>query len=359
MRTNADGRALFWVVTDDPEPDIEKRVILVNCPYGQVGDRLWCKHKHYLLDEHLIPTTDILYRLTDDRIGAILISSEVQNGRYKTDEWSPSQAYSNLSQRGLHGGLGWSNLLTNEIQRIWAEGIRGLVSATRTQQRQRLPSNIYEPQQSQGDQECSPSSMYGFSWDAPFAVISGQTLRRRSEKQPAIESTVGNASGELARQRNSRQRYQGRGSPNGQTNEFRNEGIEVGDRETPSQSTSGCQNTWDVSGWHLCCCSSQALVAKPSIFMPRWASRILLEITKARVERLQEISEADAIAEGVERDNYNESQGWRNYFSVGCLSVSAVESFYSLWNRINWKRGLNAGVNPWVWVLGLRRVSEE
>jgi len=40
MRTNADGRALFWVVTDDPEPDIEKRVILVNCPYGQYLSQL-------------------------------------------------------------------------------------------------------------------------------------------------------------------------------------------------------------------------------------------------------------------------------------------------------------------------------
>jgi len=43
MRTNNDGSFLFWVVANDPEPDIEKRIKLVKCPYGGVGDRLWVK----------------------------------------------------------------------------------------------------------------------------------------------------------------------------------------------------------------------------------------------------------------------------------------------------------------------------
>ena len=132
------------------------------CPYGQVGDRLYCRENYYILDEYLLGESDILYRLTDDRIFAIL-TTEVQDGRYKTDEWSPSQSYPNLPQRGLHGGVGWSSLLTNKIQRLWAEGIRGLVSAQRTCDRQGIHGDNDEPREQQGFQDCSPINMYGFS----------------------------------------------------------------------------------------------------------------------------------------------------------------------------------------------------
>lgn len=94
---------------------------------------------------------------------------------------------------------------------------------------------------------------------------------------------------------------------------------------------------------------------KPSIFMPRWASRIKLEITNIRVERLNDISEDDARCEGVESikggfyKNYFDSKQW------GGLQVSARASFASLWNAINglgsWKE------NPWVWVVEFKRVN--
>ena len=76
---------------------------------------------------------------------------------------------------------------------------------------------------------------------------------------------------------------------------------------------------------------------RPSIHMPRWASRITLEVTEVRVERLQEISEEGAIAEGAELGSA------RGHFSI-------------LWDSINAKRG-NWEVNPWVWVVGFRRVD--
>jgi hypothetical protein len=77
---------------------------------------------------------------------------------------------------------------------------------------------------------------------------------------------------------------------------------------------------------------------RPSIHMPRWASRILLEITNVRVERVQEISVADAKAEGV-------------------CGLSARAEFLMLWDSINAKRGFGWDANPWVWVIEFRRTE--
>ena len=71
---------------------------------------------------------------------------------------------------------------------------------------------------------------------------------------------------------------------------------------------------------------------KPSRFMPRWASRITLEITEVRVERVQEISAADCFKEGVEM-------------------YKPIQQFQSLWDSLNAKRGFGWEVNPWVWVI--------
>jgi hypothetical protein len=80
---------------------------------------------------------------------------------------------------------------------------------------------------------------------------------------------------------------------------------------------------------------------KPSIFMPRWASRLTLEITDIQVERVQQITPADKEAEGL-----NESQGY------------GPAAFESLWNEINAKRGYSWGENPWVWVISYKRVPQ-
>lgn len=81
----------------------------------------------------------------------------------------------------------------------------------------------------------------------------------------------------------------------------------------------------------------------PPIHMPRWASRLTLTVTGVRVQRLQEISEADARAEGVECD----SDGWRDYLmpSTQCCS-SPRDSFHSLWNSLHGPAAWDA--NPWV-----------
>ena len=94
------------------------------------------------------------------------------------------------------------------------------------------------------------------------------------------------------------------------------------------------------------------------IFMPRWASRIPLEITNVRVERLQEIGEADAIAEGVRelRDGsgtYAGREGPRNLVTPW---ETAKEAFADGWDSINAKRGYPWSSNVWVWVIEFKKL---
>ena len=85
---------------------------------------------------------------------------------------------------------------------------------------------------------------------------------------------------------------------------------------------------------------------RPSIHMPRWASRITLTVTDVRVQRLQEISEADAVAEGIEGDDYG---AWLCYASEPKGQTHWAdprESCRTLWDSIH---GPGAwGANPWV-----------
>lgn len=101
---------------------------------------------------------------------------------------------------------------------------------------------------------------------------------------------------------------------------------------------------------------------RPSIHMPRWASRITLEITDVRVQRLQEISDDDAVAEGVEETGRELRiagrlrMEWRSY-GRGTTCTSAQASFSTLWDSIYAPRGLSWLANPWVWVLTFQRIE--
>lgn len=89
---------------------------------------------------------------------------------------------------------------------------------------------------------------------------------------------------------------------------------------------------------------------RPSIHMPRWASRLLLDITDVRIERLQEISADDAVAEGIERVNQLgilRTCGWKDYSGQRAGFMDPVESFRTLWDSINGKRAPWES-NPWV-----------
>lgn len=100
---------------------------------------------------------------------------------------------------------------------------------------------------------------------------------------------------------------------------------------------------------------------RPSIHMPRWASRITLEVTGVRCERLRDISAPDAHAEGVEGHYIEDGWYWRNYLlsgedaAVSQMLESAQESFRSLWESINGPGSWDA--NPWVWVIGFKKAD--
>ncbi len=102
------------------------------------------------------------------------------------------------------------------------------------------------------------------------------------------------------------------------------------------------QSDAEVYGWNW-----SMVKWRPSIHMPKWASRIALEVTDVRVERVQDISGPDARAEGV---SYQAVDGRHNFHS----SVA----FAKLWDSINGKRpGCSWEANPWVWAVSYKVVK--
>ena len=95
---------------------------------------------------------------------------------------------------------------------------------------------------------------------------------------------------------------------------------------------------------------------RPSIHLPRWASRITLEVVRVRLERLQGITEEDAIAEGIDEDGEEYAEGERLQ-SAGSPQSPFRYAFVSLWNSINGKRGFSWAANPYVWALTFKRLQ--
>jgi hypothetical protein len=113
-------------------------------------------------------------------------------------------------------------------------------------------------------------------------------------------------------------------------------GVHPSDAEILYRATDPDWVTWD--GWRW----------RPSIFMPRWASRLKLRITSVSVERVQEITEEDAMREGVNAESVSTQPGIYSYRAP----------FAALWDDINAKRGFGWDANPWVWVVGFEQVPQ-
>lgn len=114
-----------------------------------------------------------------------------------------------------------------------------------------------------------------------------------------------------------------------------NHAIEIDYKADPNYTRRMCPQKWS-----------------PSIHMPRWASRILLQVKATSVERLQDISANDAIAEGIEYADSILGRRWRCYTKPDSWypdgkDTAPIHSFQSLWNSINGDFAWND--NPWVW----------
>ena len=106
--------------------------------------------------------------------------------------------------------------------------------------------------------------------------------------------------------------------------------------ETPQKPTIEVAHPTTVNQWEW--------RYKTARFLPRWASRITLLVKSVRVERLQDISEDDAIAEGVVCPRF------------GTYGMNPESIFRDLWQSINGKRpGCSWDDNPWVWVIEFER----
>lgn len=123
----------------------------------------------------------------------------------------------------------------------------------------------------------------------------------------------------------------------------------------------------DTEGWNF---DHPCVHWKPSIHMPRWAARIILEVTDVRVERVQDITEEDAKAEGLsalskdggrlwkygipDRDKLpgNDDDGW--HWTE--WDADPRVAFRKLWDSINDARGFGWAPNPWVWAITFKRV---
>lgn len=92
--------------------------------------------------------------------------------------------------------------------------------------------------------------------------------------------------------------------------------------------------------------------------MPRWASRITLEIVSVRVERLQDISEDDAVAEGIIKlPATGRAVLAKGGQYLGAQWANARDAYADLWESINGRESWDA--NPWVWVVEFKRVDSQ
>jgi hypothetical protein len=134
------------------------------------------------------------------------------------------------------------------------------------------------------------------------------------------------------------------------------------------ESTRATGARYNVAG-----CSRAAVLLSPSakacppIHMPHWASRITLEVTGVRVERLQDITEFDAIDEGaLDLDKDWLLQHFYEYFvelaatppeAASPVGPSPRKRFEKLWDSLNAERGYGWDRSPWVWVVEFERIA--
>lgn len=330
------------------------------------------------------PQPEFIYRLTDDTIAPVHIDIGAFNEINKAIGRSDAEVYPCFTEPRLHGGLGWACVLTDEVQRLWEEGVRGLVSVARSQKQEGIFNCIVVPQQRKGDEARTPAGVHGIPRNAGNTIASGAPSGWEPSKQHSRQPEVGNTGGELAGSEGSRTRHEGRETSCVEAYRQGARAYQVGDPTRIVQPTTCCASPWDEpscnttycryeigsllwvreefakDGWQIWyradCDKGPANevcqyqdgsdfegVWRPSTQMPRWASRITLRLTDVRVERIQQITCADAIAEGI--------MPAANSQTIDFDTPDPRARYRAMWNYLNGRRGYPWESNPWVWRL--------
>lgn len=356
------------------------------------------------------PQPDFIYSLTDDIIVAVHSNMEAIHDLNNSSNRRGIEVDSRFPELGLHGWFRWQDILSDEVQRLWEEGIRGLVCVSRSQNKEGVFNCIVVPRKQESNEVSSSNDLHGIPRIARTKDVAGASSGWNPREQQSGQSRVGNANRKLGGQKSARERLKMGDAPLLEVEQSGAGSSQVGYNEGTLQSASSCASAWDepvcntkdsklFPGLILWVRESFALENdgeyygenmpndgrpvkhvegirdisnsyhlipryratepephivtekqfddgddhtrwKPSIHMPRWASRLMLEITGVRVERLQDISEEDASAEGCFTPEASYAQ---NGPRAGMINYKWI------WQSINGEASWNA--NPWVWAL--------
>jgi len=165
---------------------------------------------------------------------------------YGTIKWCNPEAYSNSSQRRLHGRERWADLFTNQVRRFWAQTLCRLVSTCRIQGKKWISIGVALPRRKEDHQERAPFGLHGFSWDARTEHATNKAFRRRPIEQQAGKSAVGNAARKLAGSKSAWQKLRRGKTP-----------CSKADRRSTGSSSLGCFQRLVQSS---ACCACSRLV---------------------------------------------------------------------------------------------------
>ena len=344
-----------------------------------------------------------IYSLTDDRIYGILTGND-NFFKEPNNEKGSIETNSGIAKQKLHGWLRWTDLLSNEIQRLWEKGVRGLVSIKRTQNEQELLLDFIVSSGGKSHQIHPSSCMYGVSWRTAPSIVTGETFGWEPQKQQTREFKMGYADRELAGQKGARKRKRGREAPDVQNDKRELRTFKVGNQGWSVQPATGSKGLRNVSGWNISYSPKQinmGLWVRESVRLnytslkrkkragifeymadgteTDWIvipsrlkcltmghkvpngcfkelARIFLGITDIRVEMVQDITLEDIVAEGIRlpRENMRSASIMTE---KGILESMAKPAFTEPWDSINKKRGYGWSGNPFCWVISFRRVD--
>ena len=376
------------------------------------------------------PQPDLTYRLLDDRI-EVYHTGETE-WRYLYGD--PSQQRRDpgsdpgLSQRRLHGRDGREHLFEDQIQGLWAQGVRGLVLIARSPHKEGIFVGFIMPRQPEGDQISTPACLYGLSRYAKSLDPSDATSEWGSNGQQAREPCLGNSIRQLEGQEGTRTWLDEEHTPSSKVDRRGMQASEMGSPQRIVQPTVCGSNVRNEPILHirnlpwyrglklwvretfileetdevptdgrpyremeepgefgqLLVPHYRATESEPyivpldlsdsyddrtrwcaSIHMPRWASRIALEVTNVRIQRVQEISFQDCLAEGFWGPPKLFSWAWDSIYSKpkpvyrDKQIVHYISYPWETGTETRDHRGLSWFVcgNPWIWATSFKKLE--